>query len=193
MTASELTERYAPSVLAPLDPQEAARAVESAVQRLVLSGARVDRLIAYSPQLQIEKPDERGAAPRRFVRVPIRDRDERQLRELTVDGDGQVVAERRSDVGYPPPTKDELERAKYLAESDERVRELIGEGEITVRVLSPAHSDRNRHVGIEFLRINRQRIDGNEKQVAVGLVRVDIDLDEEIIISIVTAAPPDPK
>lgn len=189
MSESEFTERYAPSVLAPLGDDEGSRAVEIALERLVRSGGRRERLIAYSPQLQIEKPQERGGAPRRFVRVPIRDRDEKQLRELTVDMDAQqVVAERRLDGGYPPPTAEELETARRIAEADERVREAIGDVDVAVRVFSPAHEgDRSRRVGLEYFRLDAATAhDRSETQIPVGVLTVDVDLDEEVLLSIVS-------
>ena len=194
MSESELTERYAPSVLAPLGDDERSRAVEIALERLVQSGGRRERLIAYSAQLQIEKPQERDGAPRRFVRVPIRNRDERQLRELTVDMNAQqVVAERRFDTGYPPPTGEELDTARRIAEGDERVREVIGDLEVAVRVLSTHHTGlQNRTVGLEFFRIDVERADdGAETQSPTSLLRVDVDLDQELLLSIITAATPD--
>lgn len=195
VTRSSITETWAATVLAPLEDEEAARAVSLALQSLAEVGRDPSRLRRYPPQLRIEKPTERDGTPRRFVRVQIGDRDKHLVYDISVDTDGRIAESAAVEGVYPPVTADELGEARRVAESDPRVRKLIGDESVQVHVFAPEHGpSRNRRVGIVYLRPGHA--EGKEGAAPFGPVRlgqVEVDLDDERIVSFAGAVRPEPK
>ena len=117
VTRSSITEKWAATVLAPLEDEEAARAVSLALQSLAEVGRDPSRLRRYPPQLRIEKPTERNGTPRRFVRVQIGDRDKHLVYDISVDTDGRIAESAAVEGVYPPVTADELREARRVRPS----------------------------------------------------------------------------
>jgi len=147
--ASAITKRYARSVLAPLRVNELRRAVKAATAAVVGDAATpVERLRVHPPGLRVEKPARRGDAPRRYVRVLIRDRDQRLFHDISVDTSGGIVEHLRVEDKRPPVMEEELREANDLIRGDKQLRPLLRRRRVEVEVISPAGERSGRRIAL---------------------------------------------
>lgn len=134
-------------VLAPLDEEEAERAMRSAEASLT---ERPRRYRLLGAQLAIEKPQGQSGLPDRLVEVFVADYDNHRSLRLVVGADGGVVG---SEVlGYEPPfSADEISEARRLAERDESLARLARREELVVSTFAPSTAPLGeRHVGLRY-------------------------------------------
>lgn len=165
---SEQTKAYAAAVLAPLSEEEAAQAVQAALEALAAGHVAQDDLRVYAPRLRIDKPGARDEAPTRSVWVRVRERSRRAVHEVVVR-DGTVVQHEVSRGSSPPFSAEELGEAARLVAGESGLRELLDQAGTELEWFSPGHGD-DRVVGVRVVRVENHRVVED-----LGAAAVDLD------------------
>jgi len=171
---SSLTERMR-GLLAPLTAEEQRRAVASA---LAVAEADGRSLHVHGVELALEKPDRRGAPPARRVRVRMSEPASIMIREVLVDGEGQVVSDVECGPRNLPYGEDEIDRAREVAERDERVAQRIAGCHVGVGTYAlPLPESGHRLVGLHF-------VDISDAAIPQPLTSVGVDLATGEVVSV---------
>jgi hypothetical protein len=121
-------------VVAPLEKEEERRAMAAAVAQLERPQERRFRVLGA--ELLVEKPRQPDALPERRIDVIVVDYDGRQILEVLVDANGEVVG--REQLGYQPAfDPDEVDEADAIAKQDPRVARLTQQPEVLVSTFVP--------------------------------------------------------
>jgi hypothetical protein len=172
--ASALTKQYARSVLAPLRVNEVRSAVKAATAAVVADASTpIGRLRVHPPRLRVEKPARRGQAPRRYIRVLIRDRDRRVFHDVSVDRSGEIVEHLRDQGEQPPVSEEELREATDLLRGDKQLRPFLRRRGVDVEVISPAGESPDRRIALRLIQATSV---GAVRELAV--VELDLDVGE---------------
>ena len=161
-------------MLAPLRATEARRAVKAATAAVLRDAATpLERLRVYPPSLRIEKPARRGDAPRRLVRVLIRDREQRVFHDVSLDTSCEIVEHLLVEAERPPVMEEELREATELIRADKKLAPLLRRQRVEVEVISPAGDWSGRRIA---LRLSQPTSAGEVRDLAV--VEFDLDVGE---------------
>lgn len=174
---SPQTRRYGRSVLAPLRARESATALSAAIRAVESStDTPSERLRAHPPELRIEKPPRRDAAPTRLIRVVVRDRDLHIDHDVAVTPDGQIAEQVQRTDTRRPLTPDEREQIDSLLAHHERTARLIRMKNVAVEIASPTDHDAGRRVAARILRTQRGRV--------TPVATAEIDLDGPFVVGV---------
>src|SRR5260221_8067516 len=134
-------------VLAPLEAEEQQRAITAAL------AASHENLLVRGAELAIDKSANRRERPHRRVRVLLSAPDECVAREVLVDPDGNVIADRDLGPRNLPYLASEIEQARAIAERDEQVARLFARYTVGVGTFAPMLGGAGRHRlgGFHFL------------------------------------------
>jgi len=172
--ASVQTTTHADSVLAPLDPEEAAVAAREALAAVLVDGNTTqERTRVYDPRLRIEKPVRPGADPTRLVWVRIRDMDRHVVHEVSVRG-GTVVEHVVDPDAFPPVSDAEREDAEQVLSAEPRLGGLLAEDDVEIQWFNPAHGP-GRPLGARLVRVR-------DHEVVEHVTEAVVDLDDRSLV-----------
>jgi hypothetical protein len=123
-------------IIGPLSDQEQLAAHEAVRRHLA---QRSTRYRIVGPELLIDKPPSRGASSTRQIRALVIDYDNMANLQIVMQPGGDIVDAKRLD-WQPPFTAEEIDEARQIAESDERVARVARQEGVSVITFGPPAS-----------------------------------------------------
>ncbi len=164
---SEQTAQLQP-IIGPLTDQEQLAALEAVRRHMAQRSIRY-RIVG--PELLIDKPPSRDASSARQIRALVIDYDNMANLQIVMQPGGNIVDAQRID-WQPPFTAEEIDEARQIAESDERVARIIRQEGVSLITFGPpasatATATMPRLIGLRYVVMVESRM---------GLVRVVVNL-----------------
>lgn len=145
---SEETERLQ-GIIAPMSADEV-NAAHEAVDRHLAEHSKRYRILG--PELLIDKPPRPGQPSARTIRALVVDYDNTMNLEIVVQPSGEIIEAKTID-WQPSFAPEEVEEAREIAESDERVARFLAQPGLSVIAFGPGQPEGTnpRLIGLRYL------------------------------------------
>jgi hypothetical protein len=167
---SEFTRQLAPLIV-PIKSKEERAAIQAAIA--AVRNELSDRHRVFGAELRIEKPQDPEESPKRMIAVIIVDYANRRNLEVLVGGSGEVVRVVDLYGAQPAFLDEELERARRIAEQDERVARFAKlKGAFVSAFSAERAADNARRIGVRYAVAEK---DGSVRILAHAIVDLSTD------------------
>jgi hypothetical protein len=173
-------------VLAPLSKREEKLAIAASTARLATESKRPKeaRYRVLGAELAIDRPEVKGAVPKRRIRVLVADYSARRNLEYLVEG-GSVIEEHVLSF-QPAFHEDEIAEARDLATRDARVKAFITQRGLVVSAASPERPSKDRLLVLRYALVPKGK-------PASFVATVAVDLSRRKVVSVVEGGPINPR